>query len=256
MGEAVNSFFSLPDEICVCILDFLDGRTLVAVQQTCQRFRRIVEGDYLYRLSKPLIDRLPYQKKLEAYEELLKKVSKREKAWVAEELQWLENLEFICWEKLYKLKGLRDRRKNSMKALLKEGKLETGNGNLFYSEADVVIAHMCSFIRDLVFARIGIAEREKVLLRELVLRCARLEEEGNFNRSINILVLSVSYEFTLPELRMFVRSLLIEVAAMSPRSRKKAIDRITGHLTWSGIQDEEEMKEILRAVLAEIEGSE
>ena len=94
------------------------------------------------------------------------------------------------------------------------------------------------------------------MLRELVLRCARLEEEGNFNRSINILVLSVSYEFTLPELRMFVRSLLIEVAAMSPRSRKKAIDRITGQLACSDIQDEEEMKEILRAALAEIEGSE
>ena len=254
MGEAVNSFFSLPDEICVCILDFLDGRTLVAVQQTCRRFRRIVEGDYLYRLSKPLVDRLPYQKQLEAYEELLKKVSKREKAWVAEELQWLENLEFMCWEKLYSRKVFRDQQKNSMRTLLKKGKLETGNES--FSEADFVIGHMCSFIRHLVFARIGIAEREKVLLRELVLRCVRLEEEGNFNRSINILVLSVSYEFTLPELRMFVRSLLIEVAAMSPRSRKKAIDRITGHLTWSGIQDEEEMKEILRAVLAEIEGSE
>ena len=254
MGEAVNSFFSLPDEICVCILDFLDGRTLVAVQQTCRRFRRIVEGDYLYRLSKPLVDRLPYQKQLEAYEELLKKVSKREKAWVAEELQWLENLEFMCWEKFYSRKFLRDRRKNSMRTLLKEGKLETGNGSFY--EADVIIAHMCSIIRDLVFARIGIAEREKVLLRELVLRCARLEKEGNLDRSIRVLVLSVSSEFTLPELRMFFRSLLIEVAAMSPRSRKKAIDRITGQLACSGIQDEEEMKEILRAALAEIEGSE
>ena len=254
MGEAVNSFFSLPDEICVRILDFLDGRTLVAVQQTCRRFRRIVEGDYLYRLSKPLIDRLPYKRQLKAYKELLGQVSTREKAWVAKELQWLGNLEFICWEKLYSRKVFLDRGKNSMRMLLKKGKLETGNES--FSEADFVIGDMCDFIRHLVFARIGIAEREKVLLRELVLRCARLEEEGNFDRSISILVLSVSYEFTLPELRMFFRSLLIEVAAMSPRSRKKVIDRITGQLTYSDIQDEEEMAEILRAALAEIEGSE
>ena len=61
----------------------------------CRRFRGIVEGDYLYRLSKPLINRLPYQRQLNAYEELLGKVSThdtREKACVAEELQRLENL--------------------------------------------------------------------------------------------------------------------------------------------------------------------
>ena len=66
MGEAVNFFSNLPDEICEHILDFLNDRALVAVQQTCRRFRRIVNGDYSYRVSKPLIDRLPYQRRLEA----------------------------------------------------------------------------------------------------------------------------------------------------------------------------------------------
>ena len=124
MGEAVNPFSNLPDETCEHILDFLDGKTLVAVQQTCRRFRGIVNGDYSYRVSKPLIDRLPYQRRLEAYEELLGKVSKREKAGVEEELQWLENLELIFWEQYYKNKEKRETRKNQMKTLLKGGHIE------------------------------------------------------------------------------------------------------------------------------------
>ena len=256
MDEVVNFFFSLPDEICVHILDFLDGRTLVAVQQTCRRFRGIVAEDYLYRLSKPLIDRLPYKRQLEAYEELLGKVSTREKARVAEELQWLENLEFIWWEKLENQRHLQEQNqeKNLTRTLLKGGRLETGNGNLFYSEAYFVIGNMRRFIGDFVSARVRIGEREKALLRELVLHCARLEEESDFDLSIDILVLSMSYKLTLPELRMFFKSLVIEVAAISPHSRKKVIDRITGRLTNYGSQLEEEMKEILRVALAEISG--
>ena len=247
MGETVNPFSSLPDEICIHVLDFLDGRTLMAVQQTCRRFRGIITQDYSYRLFKPLIDRLPYQRRLEAYEELLSKVSTREKAGVKEELQWLNNLELIGWEEFYKNKGMREKRRNQMKELLKKGKWTRS-----YSEAYFVICNVHSFIQNLSYSKVKIDERGKALLRELVIRCAELEEEENSILSIDALVIFMSYKPTIGELRMFFKSLVVEVAAMSLRWRKKTIDRVQRQLTYCESQFEEEMKEILKETLLKI----
>ena len=121
-------------------------------------------------------------------------------------------------------------------------------------EAYFTICNVHSFIGDLAVSGVRFGEREKVLLRELVFRCAQLEEEDNTLLSIDTLVICMSYKFTPEELRLFFKSLVVEVASMSPRWKKKAVYRVQHQLAYSGIQSEEEMKDILRKALQEIQG--
>ena len=152
-----------------------------------------------------------------------------------EELQWLENLELIFWEQYYKNKEKRETRKNQMKTLLKGGTLKKATRNQTCCEAYFTLCNVHSFIGDLAVSGVRFGEREKALLRELVFRCAQLEEEDNTLLSINTLVICMSYKFTPEELRLFFKSLVVEVASMSPRWKKKAVNRVQHQLAYSGI---------------------
>ena len=159
-------------------------------------------------MYKPLIDRLPYRKRLVAYEELSQKVSALEQTEVKEELQWLRDLALIPWERLYEGTEIQETQKNKMRALLTGKK---GAQNVLVKN----IVH--SFIGEFFSWREQVAEREKTLLHELVIRCAKIEEAENTVLSIDAFVVCLSDELTKAELRVFFKSLVIAVATMSDR---------------------------------------
>ena len=92
----VDPFSVLPNEMTMHIAGFLRPCDVVVLKRTCKRACEFVNGNQT-RLFKSLIDRLPYNGQLSAWEEIVQRCSDDERVKVQDQINWLKNLEFIDW---------------------------------------------------------------------------------------------------------------------------------------------------------------